>query len=638
MPLFKYIAVLIFLTACTTVISFNKPLYAQTNLEVFNKSIENLPTQNKLDVILDSADKYYNSNIIKCVSFGELALNTIDSKITEENKGEVYFRVSKYYLTMGNYSKALEYMLTDLKILESAKFKNELLTGRCYVNLGEIYRAATDYENALQNLNHSVIIYSEIKSPEGEKGLAHSYERLAAVYFEMCYKNDSSYVNKAIEYASKSLELSEKYGLTSRKINNWNILGACQIINRKYDTSLELFTIALKETYNDSTYTDRCNILNNIASCYYHMKNYKKSIEYAQQSYDESKKRGVAIYVREASLFLHKSFLGLKDYEKAIFYLNEYDLVSAELFSNEKNRAIDALEQKYNMAKEDEAHRDEKNNLIFLSIGILFISLLCLVFFFIRQKSLKKINRELELKNSIITEQKSELEEVNAVKNKFFSILAHDLRNPFNGILGFLSLLKNDFDTLTDQEKKQYLGYVNSSADQVFKLLERLLQLSRLQEGRYTINIEDVNLKEITEQIYKLQETNAVNKRVQLVFNFKEDIYVKADKTSIDIVLRNLIDNAVKFTSAGGKVEINLRDKKNKVEISVEDSGVGMEKEDMENIFRMEKQTVSIGTNNEKGTGLGLVVCKELIEKMDGEIKVSSEIGKGSKFTVILPK
>ncbi|MFZ4592103.1 MAG: tetratricopeptide repeat-containing sensor histidine kinase [Ignavibacteria bacterium] len=632
-----HIAVLCLISISVFSQSEKSVLFAQTNIEVFSKSIENLPSQNKIDVILDSAKKYFNTDIVRCVSFAEFAISNLDDNITDENKAEVYSQVSSYYYTLGNYTKALEYIFIDLKILESNPKVNTLKIGRCYVNIGEIYRATTDYDNALLNLDKSVSIFTELKNNEGAKGLSHSYERIAAVYFELSYKTDSTLVLKAMDYASKSLELSEKYKITNRKISNWNILGACQIMNENYDKALELFNMALIESYKDSTYSDRSNILNNIASCYIKMEDYKKAIIYAQMSYDESKKRGVLIYVREASFFLYKSYLALKQFEKVVFYLDEYNKVSLELFSSDKNRAVESLEQKYRKEKIDEQHRDEKNNLIFLSVGLFVIFAFFLLFFFMRHNTLKKINQELEIKNQTITSQKTELEEVNAVKNKFFSILAHDLRNPFNGILGFLDILNNSYDSLSYEERKQYIGYIHTSANQVFKLLDRLLQLSRLQEGRYQFNNESVNVKDLVDQIIKLQDTNARSKRVNLILDIKDDIFVDADKTSLDIVLRNLIDNAIKFTSAGGEVvissNINLAD----VKILVSDNGVGMDQQDIETIFRLDKKTVSIGTNNEKGTGLGLAVCKEMIDKMNGKIHIESTIGCGSKFTIIFP-
>lgn len=638
LTLLRYIIFSIFIILSFIPQSEISLLYAQTNNEILKKSIEKLPSQNKIDVILDSARKYFTTDIVKCVTFGDLAISYIDDKITDESKVDIYALVSSYYNNLGNYSKSLEYLLIELKILENSDKYNALKTGKCYVNIGETYRAATDYNYALINLNKSVSIFSSLNNDEGIKGMSYSYERLAAVYFELSYKSDTSNIRKAIEYSNKSIEIADKYNLIARKINNWTILGACQLLLKNYNEALIIFNTALKESYKDSTYSDRCNIMNNIASCYFSMSNYEKSIEYAKQSYDESKKRGVPIYVREACLFLQKSYLALKQYEKALMYQDEYNVISLELFSNEKNRLIDALEQKYQLEKLEEQDKDQRTKYTYIGIGGLIILVLVVIFFLFRQNALNKTNRELEIKNQIISLQKAELEEVNATKNKFFSILAHDLRNPFNGILGFLNILENDFDSLTNDEKRTYIGFVNTSANQVFKLLDRLLQLSRLQDGRYTFKMERINVKEIVGQIFRLQETNAVNKRVNLILEVTNDDYIYADKISIDIVLRNLIDNAIKFTSAGGEVSISTNYIGDNIEICVSDNGVGMDIDDLENIFRLDKKTVSIGTNNEKGTGLGLAVCKEMIDKMNGKISIESVIGKGSKFTITFPR
>jgi len=269
--------------------------------------------------------------------------------------------------------------------------------------------------------------------------------------------------------------------------------------------------------------------------------------------------------------------------------------------------------------------------------GIL-VSVLIRIKFLIRNRVLNKINKQLKDNSDLILKQKSKLEEVNASQNMFFSILSHDLRNPFNGILGFLNILKNDFDTLSTEERKQYIDYVNISANQVFRLIERLLELARLKDGRYQFKFENVNINEITEQVLQLQRTNTLNKKVTLENNISKDVFIYADKVSVDTILRNLTDNAIKFTPAGGKVSLESESKDEKVVIYVKDNGVGMDSEDMKNIFRLDKRITSKGTNDEKGTGLGLYVCKEMIEKMNGSIKVESVIGKGSTFVVTFPR
>jgi len=523
----------------------NTLLFSQTNQDQLNNTLKNLSSQNRINLLLDSAKKYFNSDLVKCMYYSDLAGSNIDDKITDAKKVQVYSFISKSCNMIGNYAKSLEYLLTELKILEKNSAENVLDIGNCYVNIGETYRAAEDYDNSLINLNKSISIFSKLNNDEGTKGLSYSYERLAAVYFEIGYnKSDTSLIYNSIDFSNKSIEISAKFNLIARKINNWNIIGVCQNYLKNYDKALEYFENALTESYKDSTYSDRCNILNNLSSCNYHIKKYDKSIEYALKSYNDSKNLGITVYTMEACYDLYLSYSAIKQYEKAIAYLNEYNAKSTILHNEEKNKAMYMLQQKALNEKKDEETDEQKAKLIYLTLGVLTLLAFVILVFLLRQISLKKINNKLECQNIIISKQKSELEELNATKNRFFSILSHDLRNPFNGILGFLNILKNDFDALSYDEKRQYIGYINTSANQVFKLLDRLLQLSRLQDGRYHFNIERLNVKEMSDQVFHLQETNAFNKRVKLMLNIIEDIYINVDKTSFEIVLRNLVDNA----------------------------------------------------------------------------------------------
>lgn len=612
---------------------------SENSVDNFSRYLEGIPKQNRINLLLDSARKYFNSDVVKSVYFCELAVANVDNTIIDSVKVELYSFTSRVYVFSGNYSKALEFSILQLKILERNPLINKVKILLCYVFIGETYRAATDYDNAILNIDNAIKILSSINNEESEKGLSYAYERLAAVYFEVGYqKSDTSNMNKAIQFSNMSINIANKYSLISRKINNWNIIGACMSNLNQYEESLNYFQKALQESKNDSTYTDISNIYNNIAGTYLLMENYDKAIEYGKLSYEESKKRGVLVYVREACSVLNKSYFAQKKYDLAFYYLNEFYTISYDLNNSEKTKAMNLLELKFQKEKSD-IENERRNSRVILIISVTFFVFLVITLFFIyRQIILKRINKRLEEQNQIISKQKAELEEMNAAKNKFFSILAHDLRNPFNGILGFLSILKNDYETLSEKERIEYIGHVNTSANVVFKLLDRLLQLSRLQDGRYKFTPECINVKEIAQQIIHLQQTNAANKRVELILNVNDDVFAFADKASFDTVLRNIVDNGIKFTSAGGKVIIEASNINKDVVISITDEGVGMEQSDIANIFKLDKKTLSIGTNNEKGTGLGLFVSKEMIEKMGGKIFVESELGKGSKFVIVLPR
>lgn len=607
--------------------------------ETLKKALVGLSSDDKVRLLTDSTAKYSDSNFPKSIYFGDLALTFVYDKTPDSLKIKLYTLLFRLNHMLGNYAKALEYVYAELKILEKDYKLNELRIASCNVNIGETYRAANDYDNAVKYITVAIDIYNSINNDDSNKGLVSAYERMAAIYFELAVNKDShDYFLKSKEYALKSIELADKYNLIQRKISNWNILGAGEMFNKNPEKALEYLKMALAESQSESEYNNRINIQSNIGGCYVKLKEYDKAIEICEPAFEEAKKRSITVYIKMTSRILYESYSALKQYEKALKYLDEFTIANEILRNEERDRKIALIEQKsLNDIKDNEVKKEKERYIILTAAGVL-VTMLILFGFLMRNRVLNRINKQLKENSELISKQKSKLEEVNTSQNMFFSILSHDLRNPFNGILGFLNILKNDYDNLSTDEKKQYIDYVSISANQVFKLIERLLELARLKDGRYQFNYENVNIREITEQVLQLQRTNTLNKKVSLENNISEDVLIYADKVSVDTILRNLTDNAIKFTPAGGKVSIESETKDGKLIVYVKDNGVGMDSEDVKNIFRIDKRITSKGTNDEKGTGLGLYVCKEMIEKMNGSIHVESEIGKGSTFIVVFPE
>ncbi|HOI28678.1 MAG TPA: PAS domain S-box protein [Melioribacteraceae bacterium] len=230
-----------------------------------------------------------------------------------------------------------------------------------------------------------------------------------------------------------------------------------------------------------------------------------------------------------------------------------------------------------------------------------------------------------------------ELNQLNATKDKFFSILAHDLRNPFITILGFSELLLSDFKDLSDEEKIYYIQEMNKSAEVSHNLLHNLLQWSRSQTGKIEFHPQKITLLEIILQNMELVKATALKKQILLVNRIDSQIHVKADEDMINTIMRNLLTNALKFTNKNGSITISSTEKDERVFISVKDTGVGMDDNTRNKLFRLDETLSKTGTDNETGTGLGLVLCKEFVEKHGGQINVVSELGKGSEFIFSLP-
>jgi PAS domain S-box-containing protein len=231
----------------------------------------------------------------------------------------------------------------------------------------------------------------------------------------------------------------------------------------------------------------------------------------------------------------------------------------------------------------------------------------------------------------------AELKELNDAKDKFFSIIAHDLRSPFNGLLGFSKVLSDEFEDLTKDEVKEYISYVYSSAKNVFNLIENLLQWSRIQTGRMEYQPIRIDLHELVFKIVNLFTTVAIEKHITLRNNVPITAVVKADQNMLNSIIQNLVANALKFTNSGGNVSISYEFTDNFHKIIVEDDGIGISKENQKKLFRIDSHYSTVGTSNEEGTGLGLVLCNELAIQNGGHIHVESDINKGSKFTISFP-
>ena len=254
--------------------------------------------------------------------------------------------------------------------------------------------------------------------------------------------------------------------------------------------------------------------------------------------------------------------------------------------------------------------------------------------YFSRVQRLK--NQKILLEKSVAIKT-AELYELNASKDKFFSIIAHDLKNPFNTIIGFSDILIEEIRSGYRERIEEYAEAINNSAVQTLRLLENLLEWANSQTGNILFKPATIKLDELLNEEFRMLSDMAMAKNIQIKSSFPDNLTIIADKNMIKTVLRNLISNAVKFTHKNGMVEVKARKDNKNVEISVSDNGIGMTKETISKLFRLDANLSTNGTENEKGTGLGLFLCKEFIEKHGGKIWVESESGKGSIFKFSLP-
>ncbi len=256
----------------------------------------------------------------------------------------------------------------------------------------------------------------------------------------------------------------------------------------------------------------------------------------------------------------------------------------------------------------------------------------------------KKADDELLRTNEILRKAEKELRQkaeeeriLNANKDKLFSIIAHDLRSPFTALLGLTQMLETMLDDMSMEEIKELVSALNNSATNIYKLLENLLNWARLQLGSFKISPEQINLFEIAVSVVNALSEPARQKEISLVNKVGKKTSAFADKHTVETIIRNLVNNAIKFTKAGGTITIKATKKNDTVEVTIADTGIGMSEQLIADLFKVNKKVSRPGTNQEAGTGLGLILVKDLVEKNGGKIWVKSEVNKGSEFHFTLP-
>ena len=340
------------------------------------------------------------------------------------------------------------------------------------------------------------------------------------------------------------------------------------------------------------------------------------------------------------------------NYAKAFEYLEKYNAAKDSVFDTEQYDILANRLAFYQVAKRDDEIRIMKSRLtltemqekeqhsrilMFVIATVALVMIICALVIIIRSR--RQSENKISEKNDELEAANAKLTETNATKDKFFSIIAHDLRNPIGSFRNVVELMYDDYDSFEEEERKEFLAMLKKSSGQVFALLENLLEWSRSQRGNINFNPTQIDINAISQLCVDLLALTAEKKDVKLINSIPKSKFIYADAKLITTIIRNLISNSVKFTREGGEIEAGFAEHENgDVELYVRDSGVGMDAKRVANLFHIDKSISTHGTNGEAGTGLGLILCKEFVEMHGGKIWVESEVGIGSKFIFTLPQ
>jgi signal transduction histidine kinase len=474
---------------------------------------------------------------------------------------------------------------------------------------------------------------------------------IGAVYVEN-EKYDTAY-----QYLTEAYDIAQR----TRDEDNTSIaltnLGEAALSMGLLEQSLEYQNKALDISQKLGNKAMMATIYTNLGKTYLETKNYQQAFHAFQESLDLSEEVNSLPDLRENYHYLSEYYDIQRDYKQALHYYRLYASTKDSINSQEamiRIKEMESLSQAQTLQQEIELLRKDneisnlkttrlKNTILFLTAVPLMIILVFVVYY---QKNrlkrettrlLEEKNKQLEKANLKLQNSEKHLKELNSTKDKFFSIIGHDLRNPLNALLGFSELISGNSRDYTSEEIQRYSKIINEAAKNIHLLIENLLEWSRSQSGNIDYHPEKTDLMPMVTEIFKVFEIHADKKGVNLVSEIPEDVSVSADRNLLSTILRNLINNAVKFTPNGGQVRIFCEQNDRKITISVQDTGIGMSEKQLENLFRLDTNVTMPGTSEEKGTGLGLILCKEFVDMHNGKIWASSKPKEGSTFSFTLP-
>jgi len=618
----------------------SKPLLANYQFETFDSIVHTIipvfETHNETELLGDcynnlGTSQFYRGNVVKAEEYYHQALELYDpdSWVWASTRLNTVFLMQ----TQGRDSEALPVLLKLTK-----KFKaldDEYNYAQCLVSLASVYENQGDFEKSKE---YNLKYIEKCKTIDYTDGIAGGYHNLA----NLASKEGKN--QQALEYALKAVEGFNKPHTVWNKASSMLTLGIIyhQLgqLDKALQTNKKILAICKEKGINSFL----SELYNNNSNIYLEKGANKTALDWAKKSLQEAEKNREIDMIRDASYNLYEASKALGRTEDALAYHELHHQYKDSLLKEQNSKAIRDLKKNFEITiKEYENQQlkqenqlnelqiqQQKTKLWVAAIILLLVSTVVLI--------LIMLNKKLRTKNRIISEQRGELEKANRLKDNMFSIIAHDLRGPLGTLSGLLGFL--DADTARDDKESydEVLETVKDSTSSTYALLENLLTWARQQKNEISFEPKPANLTELVNEIMQLKQPAAESKKIQLGHTLSKELVGKFDKNMVHLVIRNLVDNAIKFTPEGGKVDIVGEIKEEKVQIAVADSGVGISEEVRTKLFDKYQLHSSKGTKNERGSGLGLKLCHEFVRKHSGSIRVESETGKGSRFIFTLPR
>ena len=602
---------------------------------------------------LDSAKIYANkaiklsekNNFYKGLGYGYSNLGIISEyraeyaqSILNNEKSKEYFEkgnltkgiaISNQYLGIGyfylsEYEKSLAYYFDALKSYDKLNFEEGIAAVNN--NIGVVYEVRKDLEKALEFYVKSYELKNKLKI-----NASSSLANIANIY---CEQDD---FDKGLNYYFKAEKEKEKFKSNSGKASLYSNISRCYIVLKKYSKAENYIQKAIEidtSRNNMYGYSDDLQVYGDLEET---RGNKQLALNKYLKSYEIAKSNSYLDILINSTSKTSSLYSSLGNYKKALQFHNELLSVKDKVHFQENKEAIANLDVVYETEKKTQEIEllSKENQLKDITIErnrTIRIALITGSFFLLLSLFLLYNRFKLKAKTNLILNTKNkELEELNATKDKLFSIVAHDLKNPVSAFKTLTENMSIGFDKIPQDMLQKLISQLRDSSTQLFDVLTNLLTWSNSQRNNIEVKKESVFPKQLVDEIVGMYQVNCNSKSIVITNEIDKSFELITDKEILHTAFRNIIMNAIKFTSKQGVIKIYQKENK----IIIEDNGIGMSKTDLKKLFDITQNAESIGSSSEKGTGLGLLLCKELLDKAGVEIKVESELEKGTKVILV---
>jgi len=630
---------------CNSKVAAQEPVGQLTDSLI--REMENTPESKHIAILNELASLYWTISFEKSLQYATQALEIAERLEDQRGIADSYNSIGVAYATLEIYDDAIAY-LEKARDLRNVIYDRKGLV-RSLNNLGIAYFNIGDNENSLSCFEEATRSSQKMKN---NTLLAASYHNLGEL---------NSYLGNLTKAASQ-LEISADYYQKAsnfvKRVEVLNILGDVYLRSGNQEKALEKFHLSREESILFSLLKQLSVAENQIGKIFLANSSFGNALTFLRSSLENARASDDLATISDAYFSISEYYLKIGDLPKAYNYRTMSSEFEDTLFTHSIEQKLVTLQRQYDIESKDqelqllrkneeiekleiEKNRYYRNFMIVLIIILIIFSTISMYNLYQRRKSniiLEKQKQLQEETNLQLIESQKVQQNINLTKNKIFTVLAEDLITPFNLLLEYTDLLEQNAGESNTKAIKKNSGIIYQSSKNLFQLLENLLQWSRNQRGMIEFHPGYFDLYKTINHLISVEEVLAHKKNIEFRRDLQEAFIVYADESHITTVLRNLVNNAIKYSHIGGWVKIGITDKNGFAEVTITDNGVGINQEDMKKLFRMDTHIARKGTANERGTGLGLIIAHELILKNRGSVSVESEEGKGTRFAFTIPK